>query len=75
MELHDHIWNQYEKCIQIITNMTGISSLICDIDIKISRFSESNKVLLNRTNAHGLSVNKSMRDGNDERLVVINKTC
>ena len=42
MEFHDHIWSQYEKCIQISTNMTGIGSLIHEIDIKISQISESN---------------------------------
>ena len=43
VEFHDRVWNQYEKYIQISTNMTGIGSLICEIDIKISQISESNK--------------------------------
>ena len=33
LEFHDHIWNDREKCIQTSTNMPGIGSLICEIDI------------------------------------------
>ena len=33
--------NHHEKCIQISTNMTGIGSLICEIDVKISEMWES----------------------------------
>ena len=36
LEFHDHIWNHHEKCIQKSTNMPGINSLICEIDVKIS---------------------------------------
>ena len=28
VEFHDHIWNQYEKCIQISTNMPSIGLVI-----------------------------------------------
>ena len=31
------ICNQYEKCIQISTNMPGIGSLIREIDVKIQK--------------------------------------
>ena len=37
LEFHYHIWNHHEKCIQISTNMPGIGSLICEIDVKISQ--------------------------------------
>ena len=36
LELHNHIWNHHDKCIQISTNMPSIGSLICEIHIKIS---------------------------------------
>ena len=36
LELHDHIWNHHEKCIEISTNMPGIGSLIREIDFNIS---------------------------------------
>ena len=36
LELHDHIWNHNEKCIEISTNMPGIGSLIREIDFNIS---------------------------------------
>ena len=36
MEFHGHIWNHHEKRIQQSTNMPGIGSLICEIDIKMS---------------------------------------
>ena len=36
LEFYDHIWNHLEKCIHISTNMLGIGSLICEIDVKIS---------------------------------------
>ena len=32
------ICNQYEKLIQISTDMTGIGSLIREIDVKIQKF-------------------------------------
>ena len=35
IELHYNIWYRHGKCIQISTNMPGIGSLICEIDIKI----------------------------------------
>ena len=36
VELHVHIWNYNEKCIQISTNMASIGSLIREIAVKIS---------------------------------------
>ena len=36
LEFHDHIWNHHEICIQISTNMPGIGSLNCEIDVNIS---------------------------------------
>ena len=34
LEFGDH----YEKCIQKSTNMPGIRSLICEMDVKMSEF-------------------------------------
>ena len=34
-EFQNHIWNHYEKYIEISTNMPAIGSLICEIIIKI----------------------------------------
>ena len=45
VEFHDHIWNHNEKCIQIITNMPGIGSLIHEIAVKISEMWESKQTL------------------------------
>ena len=50
---HDHFWNHNEKCIQISTNMPGISSLIHEIADKIS---EMSTILLSKTNARVVSV-------------------
>ena len=36
LEFSDDIWNQYEKCIQISTNMPGIGSFIGEIHVKIT---------------------------------------
>ena len=36
VEFHDHIWNHNEKCIQISTNMPGISSLFREIAVEMS---------------------------------------
>ena len=46
VEFHDHIWNHYEKCIQISTNMPGIGSVNCEIAVKISEFEKANWILL-----------------------------
>ena len=40
LEFGDYIWNHHGKCIQISTNMTGIGSSICEIDVNISEISE-----------------------------------
>ena len=51
------IWNPYEKCIQKSPNMTGIVSLIREIDVKMSENWETNILfLLSKTNARVLSV-------------------
>ena len=36
VELHDHIWNHHEKCIQISTNMPVIGSQLRKIGVQIS---------------------------------------
>ena len=36
LEFHDHIWNHHEKYIQKSTNMSGIGSLIREIDVRNS---------------------------------------
>ena len=36
LEFGYYIWNPYEKCIQISTNMPGIGSLIREIAVEIS---------------------------------------
>ena len=36
LEFGDHIWNHYEKCIHISTNMPVIGSLISEIAVKMS---------------------------------------
>ena len=36
LEFGYYIWNPFEKCIQKSPNMPGISSLICERDVKIS---------------------------------------
>ena len=36
LEFSDDIWNQYEKCIQISTNMPGIGSLVREIQVKVT---------------------------------------
>ena len=41
LEFHDHIWNRHGKFIQKSTNMPGIGSLICEIDVNISEIWES----------------------------------
>ena len=49
MEFHDHIWNRYDKCIQISTNMSGIGSLIREIYV-------NNSEICSKTNARLLRV-------------------
>ena len=46
LEFHDHIWNHYEKCIQMSTNMPGIGSWIREIDVKMPKFEKANRLLL-----------------------------
>ena len=41
VEFHDHIWNHYEKYIEIGTNMPGIGSIIRELAVKISEIWES----------------------------------
>ena len=41
LEMHDHIWNHHEKCIQISTNLMVFGSLIREIDVKMSDIGES----------------------------------
>ena len=48
---HTSIWNHHKKCIQISTNMPGIGSLICEIDVNISEIWENKRLLLSNTNA------------------------
>ena len=43
LEFHDHIWNYHEKYIQISTNIPGIGSLICKIDVKYFRHAKRSK--------------------------------
>ena len=40
-EMSWHIWDHHGKCIQISTNITGIGSLIREIDVNISEIWES----------------------------------
>ena len=35
LQFHSHIWNHYEKCIQISPNMPGIGSVIPEIAFEI----------------------------------------
>ena len=37
LEFSDDIWTQYEKCIQISTNMPGIGLLIREIHVKVTK--------------------------------------
>ena len=58
VEFHDYICNQYEKCFQISTNMSGIGSLIREIDVNISGMSERKQTFfLSKINARVLSLN------------------
>ena len=58
LEFGYYIWNPYEKCIQKSPNMSGIGSLIREIDVKSSENWETNTLyLLSKTNARLLSVN------------------
>ena len=57
LEFHDHIWNHYEKYIEISTNISVIGSLICKIAVKFKKFEKTNTILLSKTNARFLSVN------------------
>ena len=58
LEFGYYIWNPYEKCIKISTNMPGIGSSICEIDVKIVRnLIKANKLLLSKTSSRVLSVN------------------
>ena len=44
-EFHDHIWNHYEKCIEISANMPSIGLEIPEITLwNFSIFKESRKV-------------------------------
>ena len=56
IEFHNYICNHHGKCIQISTNMSSISSVIPEIDIKIQIFEECKITLLSKTNARILSV-------------------
>ena len=49
LEFSDYIWNHYEKCIQISTNMPGIVLEICEI----SRILRNQTIL---TNGHVQSI-------------------
>ena len=55
MEFHDHIWNYHKKCIQKSTNMPGIGSLICEIDVKMSKIQETNRLFLGKKQVLRLS--------------------
>ena len=41
VEIHDHIWNHYEKYIEISTNMPGVGSVIRELAVLISEIWES----------------------------------
>ena len=56
VELHDHIWNHHEKCIQISTNIPGIGSVIPEITCEMLAFEKTNTILFSKTNARVLSV-------------------
>ena len=44
MEFYDHIWNHHEKYIQQSTNMPGFGSVVCEIDVKMSKMWDSKKI-------------------------------
>ena len=46
VEFHDHIWNHYEKYIEINTNMPSIGLVIRKIAVEISDMWESKQTLL-----------------------------
>ena len=60
LEFHYHIWNRHDKCIRKSINMLGIGSLILEINVKILDIweQEAYKLLLRKTNARVLSVNR-----------------
>ena len=65
MELHDHIWNHHEKCIQISTNMPGIGLVNPEIAVKMSEVSKKAcMILLSKTNARVLKYLLSYRQNN-----------
>ena len=60
-EFGDYVRNNHKKCIQISTNMSSISSLICEIDVNISEMWESTKVFLSKTIARILNVKENIQ--------------
>ena len=56
LELGYYIWNPYEKCIQKSPNMSGIGSLICEIDVKFQKFEKQTYFLLSKINARIVSI-------------------
>ena len=35
VKFHCHIWNHRDKCVQLSTNMPGIGSVMCEMDLKL----------------------------------------
>ena len=57
--IYGHIWNHHDKCIQQRTNMPGIDSLICEIDINISETWESKDIFAQKNQCpRGKGVNR-----------------